>query len=103
MMNLVIYSAASAANLMPTVMLRIPPDPVSEAERRVLVLGQPRASNLQPKVISATYHLLHLKKSWGDGRVATVTGVGWRWESLVTDLHSGGQGVMVVLYLPRQK
>ena len=31
--------------------------------------------------------------------MATVAGARWRWELLVTDLHSGGQGRMVTLQL----
>ena len=34
-------------------------------------------------------------KSCGDGRVATATGGGYCWECLVTELHTGGLGVMV--------
>ena len=38
----------------------------------------------------------HTSKSCGDGRVATGTGGGCCWESLVTDLHAGGTRVTVV-------
>ena len=42
--------------------------------------------NFQCNSASSTTH-----KSWGDGRVATVAGIRWCWEPLVTDLHLGGQ------------
>ena len=57
--------------------------------------GQPMVSSLfaQDSVNPLSFFL---KKSYGDGRVASVAGIRWCWEPLATDLHIGGQGRMVV-------
>ena len=63
----------------------------SEAERRVMMLGQLMALYFLPRFTSVP-----TPKSWSDECVVTVAGAGWHWKSLATNLQSRGRSQVVV-------
>ena len=63
----------------------------SEAERRVMMLGQLMTLYFLAQVTSVP-----TPKSWSDECVVTVAGAGWHWKLLATSLHPRGQSQVVV-------